>query len=99
MAAGSKARQRATTSTTISSTTTWPTPVRELFSLNREQVLLASDDQQAVGDRRRRHQRLAHAVGRHQLISAPGLEHEHLAVFAREVQMPSPGDGRGGEGA
>lgn len=56
-------------------------------SLHREEMLLTADDQHAVRDRRRRHQRFAHLVDGDQLVFRPGLDGVDLAVLARCVDV------------
>ena len=60
---------------------------------DREDVFQPANDDDAVRNGRRRHDDLAHGVGREQLEGGPGLDDEDVAVFARGVELPIRGDG------
>ena len=52
-----------------------------------------------VGDRRRRHEQLADAVRGDEFVGAACFDDEHVAVFARDVEMTVGSDRRRAVGA
>src|SRR4029079_5380210 len=67
-------------------------------SLYRVDVLQAAEDDQPVGDRRRRHDHFADRILRQLLVLGSGLDDVDVAVFAGAVDLAVGGDRRRAEG-
>ena len=63
------------------------------------QRLVGPDENLAVRDCRRSHERFSHGVGREQFELRPRPNDEDIAVFARKIELSVAGYGRSAEAA
>src|SRR6185369_870562 len=62
--------------------------IRGLLLSERVQIRDRTHDQQSIRDRRRGHHHFSYRVLREQLIFRSGLDDEHVAIFARKINLP-----------